>query len=84
MTIEEAKEAVEAARRKAYEAARKLFPPGMTGLSSSIVDPARLSVLETLVIGFAAKNSPYPGTDEMKVLVEMRDYWELVAEEIRS
>lgn len=84
MTIDDAKEAVEAAKRKAHAAARKLFPPGMTGMASSIVDPARLRVLESLVIGMIATTSNYPGDMEMKALLELRDYWELVAEDIAS
>ncbi len=84
MTADEAREAVEKAKRKAHEAARRLFPPGMTGMTSSIVDPARLRILETMVIGLMAERSQHDGDFETKALLEMRDYWEAVEEEIRS
>jgi hypothetical protein len=84
VTVEEAREAVEKAKRKAHEAARRMFPPGMTGMTSSIVQPARLQVLESMIIGLMAERSQHDGDFEMKALLEMRDYWEAVAEEIRS
>ncbi len=85
MTADEAREAVEKAKRKAHKAARRLFPPGMVGMTSSIIDPARLAVLESMVIGLMAERTQYVDADfEVNALLEYRDYWDAVAEEIRS
>jgi len=79
VTDEEMKEAVVEARRKAHVAARCLFGPGMTGQTSVVVNATRLECVETLLIRMIATESEYNGTYEQKVLLEMRDYWELVA-----
>lgn len=84
MTLEEAQESVEVARRKAHAAARKMFPPGMTGMTSSIVDGARLTMIETMLMGLMAERSAYEGDFGMKAILEYRDYWEAIATEIEK
>lgn len=83
MTIEEAQAEVEKARRQAHASARKLYAPAI-GPTGPIVDAARLVVLEALIVGIIARESNYAGTPEIKVLMELRDYWETVAEEIEK
>lgn len=80
MTIEEADEAVEAAKRKAHAAARKLTNDAVG--HTPIISAARLDLIEGLLIGMLARESNYPGTHEVKALLEYRDYWETIAEEI--
>lgn len=80
MTIKEANEAIETAKRKAHAAARKLTM-GAVG-HTPIIQAARLDMLESLVIGLISRESQYPGSDELKALLEFRDYWEAIAEEI--
>jgi len=82
VTIEEAQEAVEAAKRKMHDAARKLTM-GAIG-HTPIITAARLDMIETMLIGLMAERSQHDGTFEMKVLLELRDYWEAITEEIKS
>lgn len=84
MTKEEAREAAAKAERGAHAAAKAMFPPGMSGMTSSIVQPARLAVLEQLMMGLMAERSQHEGDFETKALLELRDYWDAVADEIRS
>lgn len=81
MTLEEAVESVEDAKLKAHAAARKLLP-GMAGQTSTIVNAARLHVIEMLLANLMAENSQLPETIEVRTALELRDYWECVAEEI--
>lgn len=85
VTFDEAMLAVDAAKRKAHAAAKKYYGPNMTGPTSPIVDAARLVVLETTLAAMMAERSTYAVTNsdnEVVVALEMRDYWEAVADEV--
>jgi NADH:ubiquinone oxidoreductase subunit H len=81
--MEEAIDAVEAAKRKAHAAARKFYGPNMTGPTGGMVDSARLVVIETMLAHLCAERSSYVGNQPNVVAaLELRDYWEAVAEEV--
>lgn len=83
MTMEDALDAVDEAKRKAHAAARKHYGPNMTGPTSGMVNEARLVVIETMLAGLMAERSTYVcNQPEVVVALEMRDYWEAVAEEV--
>jgi hypothetical protein len=80
VTVEEAIEALAAAKRKAHAAARKLTMGSIN--HTPIITAARLDMMETLLIGLISRESCYAGSHELKALLEYRDYWEALAEEI--
>jgi len=84
VTDDELGAAVDDAQNKAHAAARKHFPPGMTGQTSIIVNAARLDCIEALLITIIARESNYVGNSKQKTLQEMRDYWEMVTKAIES
>jgi hypothetical protein len=79
MTLDEVLEEVEVAKRKAHGAALRISAGYKT---SEIVDVARMRVLETMVAALMCERSQYQGTTAMKTALELRDYWEMIAEEI--
>ena len=87
MTKDEAALAVEGAQQAAYNAARNLLPPSYSSKSSDvahIVNAARLRVIELTLANFMALNSEYTTEDLVtRALLELRDYWQEVAEEVR-
>lgn len=80
MTIKEANEAIERSHR---QLASRSVSLALRRLGHTpIIQAARLDMLESLVIGLISRESQYPGSDELKALLEFRDYWEAIAEEI--
>ncbi len=53
-------------------------------MTSSIVDGARLAMIETMLMGLMAERSAYEGDFGMKAILEYRDYWEAIATEIEK
>lgn len=82
MTFDEALAAVEEAKLKAHAAARKLLPAGPAGQTSTIVNAARMIVMEALLAELNAQHSKYVESTLVKTVLELRDYWDCVAEEI--
>lgn len=82
MTIDDALDAYEKAKAKAYASARKLCP-GITHMAKPLVNEARLVVIETTLAGLMAERTTYLGnSNDVVMALEMRDYWEEVAKEV--
>lgn len=84
MTFDDAMKAVDDAMAKAHAEAKKFYGPKMTGPTSPIVDRARITVIETTLAGLMAERSAYLGESNVVAALELRDYWEAVAEEVKS
>lgn len=79
-TTKNLREQVADAERRAYAVAKSLLR-GM--VNPSLLNSARFDALEKLVVAhIAGTNSAYEGSFEDKFLSELRDYWEMVIEEM--
>ena len=82
MNKAEALKALDEAKESAKRAARRRFPPGMVGDVSSVLADSRLRVIEARLATLAGQHSQYAGASDMKIILELRDYWEAVADDL--